>query len=406
MKPDRLTTALLASAILASCGRPPPPAPRPAESPASCRVGPDGGPAPGASIADRGIGGTGSPVLAGRGIGGTGIVGVITGFGSVCLAGQEVALPAEVPVLVNAHPAAPNALRAGQVAVIVADDSAGLSARRVDIRYEVIGQVDRRDGDHLRIAGQSVTLTPDTWGVRPNPGDWIAASGLREQDGTILATRLELATDGPVLVHGILADPSGGSRSGDLRLDALPVARTPQTEMLLGQPVTISGAILHGALIPLAVAPDLLLADPGAYFGPAIGTVLFEGFAVVQGGRVRLGPSFSAPAPGLGGAGAQRGVFRFERDRSGLRAVPSTRDQFAPTTAPHFEPAPTPDRAIGGPGDGRSPFARPGRFGGSRQGQRAGSGSTVGPGADENRPDSPSADNPIRPFGGPSRGGR
>ena len=81
--------ALVLVAAVAACGRPAPPA-RPeasvAADPAVCRVGPDGGPqladrgigGTGAPVleTDRGIGGTGGPQLADRGIGGTGIVGV------------------------------------------------------------------------------------------------------------------------------------------------------------------------------------------------------------------------------------------------------------------------------------------------------------------------------------------
>ncbi|MBV8397362.1 MAG: hypothetical protein JOZ17_01325, partial [Acetobacteraceae bacterium] len=101
---------LLAILLLAvsSCARPeahrPPTPPQSGEATHEvCRVGPDGGPllsdrgigGTGAAfkvppaVADRGIGGTGAAFApsnwADRGIGGTGIIGVITGFASVCL---------------------------------------------------------------------------------------------------------------------------------------------------------------------------------------------------------------------------------------------------------------------------------------------------------------------------------
>lgn len=110
--------ALLLAAAAASCS-PPAPGRQPPEAPAArgalqaCRVGPDGA----------------APVVGGlrtadRGIGGTGIVAVITGFASVCLAGQEIALGTETPVRIEERPAAADALRAGQVALV---DAAGAS---------------------------------------------------------------------------------------------------------------------------------------------------------------------------------------------------------------------------------------------------------------------------------------
>ncbi len=92
-----------------------------------CHVGPDGGPVGGpAPVAERGIGGTGAPVsmvmtagqtvvpaaagqaakgdaMADRGIGGTGIIGVVTGFASICVNGLEVQYDNTVPVDIDGH---------------------------------------------------------------------------------------------------------------------------------------------------------------------------------------------------------------------------------------------------------------------------------------------------------------
>lgn len=387
MRTEPVRAAILSLATLLACcrGQPAPAPSTVAASPAACRVGPDGGPDRAAMVADRGIGGTGSPVvLADRGIGGTGIIGVITGFGSVCLAGQEVALPSDVSVSIDQLPASPDILRAGQVAIVdAAGDPAGLRARRIVIRYEVVGAVDRVDDAMVRIAGQDVALSPQTWGPRPGRGDWVAVSGLRRGDGVIEATRIEPTPRGPVLVHGLLIEEAGG-----LRIGALPVRRDPPTVSLIGHEVTVTGMIgQNGKLLPFSMTPDLLLIDPAAYFGPQVGIVLIEGFAVVDGGRLRLAPGFSAPAPNFRLERPQRGVFRFERVDGGLRATgfglrPIGVVAPMQTSQPRFEPAPIPNRAVrgvtadrpgfrGGRGDGPR-----GRFGRDRS-----DGGTAGPGS-------------------------
>jgi hypothetical protein len=70
-------------------------------------------------LAERGIGGTGTPPgnpeLADRGIGGTGIVGVITGFASVCVDGLEIAYDRSAAVDIDGAAGTPAALRVGQI---------------------------------------------------------------------------------------------------------------------------------------------------------------------------------------------------------------------------------------------------------------------------------------------------
>ena len=396
MRADRIAAALIA--VMAGCTRPTPPAATAVSTPNMCRVGPDGGPdiadrgigGTGAPVreADRGIGGTGGPALAESGIGGTGIVAVITGFASVCLAGQEVALPPGAAVTIGDQPASPAALRAGQVAIVEASGSGTeLAARRVMIRIEVAGPVQAATGDRLVVAGQDVAISPATWGGRPGVGDWAVVSGLRRPDGVIEATRLDARGTGEVVVHGKLLDDAGR-----LQIGGLAIRQAPGLTPMVGQDVTASGVIDTGTLIPTRIVPDLLASDPAALFGPGIGVFYVETFAVVGGGRVRFGQGFSAEARGLGMGGPGRAVLRLERGGSGLRAV-----GFGPTgttpgrfeTAPRFEPAPVPNRAIRGPDAGRSRLDGPSGRGGPRQGDglrpggvgRGGGGSAPGPGA-------------------------
>ncbi len=338
-------------------------------SPAACRVGPDGGPvlgdrgiggtgavagstrtadrgiggtgaASGATAvqsADRGIGGTGTPAggtqSADRGIGGTGIIGVVTGFASVCLDGREVALDDAVHVLVDGEPAPAAALRAGQLAAIEATGpAAALQARSVAVRHEVSGPVEAVEvGGTLRVAGQRVAVSGETWGEHaPRPGEWVAVSGLRRPDGVIAATRIDPRPPGSdlVTVHGVLL--AGPDRA--LRIGALEVRPAPGIPVAApGQSVTAFGHYRDGGvLLAEGVTPDVLAEDPVAYFGGGVGVVVLEAYASVGGdGRLRLGRGREFPAsPNLGPfAPDRRAIAEFERREDGAFVVTAVREE-------------------------------------------------------------------------------
>ncbi len=351
MRRSPIAAGLAAALLLAGCGRDRAPTAQSVASaaPSVCRVGPEGGPV-GDIVADKGIGGTGAPALADKGISGTGIVAVITGFASICLAGQEVALPAGAPIDLDGAPGRADALRAGQVAVVQADAAvAGLSARRVSIRFEVSGPVEAVEGDRLRVAGQAVRLTAATLGSRPTAGDWVAVSGIRQADGTVEATRMQPRAPGPAVLHGVLQHDGDGYRVGTLPLSG-PADRLAA---LAGQSVRASGPILLGRMEVEALEPDLLASDPARFFGPAVGVVLIEGFGEIGGGRLRIGGA-AFPAGDLGAAPARRGVFRLERAGAGLRAVAGLGGATA--SGREFTPAPLPAGRGGRVGD---PAGRP-----------------------------------------------
>lgn len=370
--------------LLASC-TPAPRAPTPAviataAAPPVCRVGPDDGP----PLAERGIGGTGAPTtqLAERGIGGTGIIGVITGFASVCLAGREVALPAGVPVEIGGVPADPRALRAGQVAAIEAGGSGVLTARRIAIRYEVSGPIESVTADRVQVAGQPVLLGPDTW-LRTPPaiGQWVAVSGLRNATGAVVATRLDLVSTRTVLIHGIVQ-----RIDGEYRLGTLPLRPPPGDLLVPGLPVSVTGVYGDDGFQAASVTRDLLVADPGAYFGTYTSNFIVEGYAQPINGQIPFGTQSFAPASSRP-VGSERSVATFQRTAGGvrldsvvtspngsLRLQPANDGRFQPAPIPsrlgagsggRFAPAPVPNRSVGGSG-GRDTLPDPtGRLGGA-----------------------------------------
>ncbi len=325
--------AWLSLLALAACSGPatPPPAAVSADSPAACRVGPGGG----RPVADRGIGGTGAPAAqtadrggsavetadrggsavetADRGIGGTGIIGVITGFASVCVAGEEVALPDGLPASIDGRPATLDDLRAGQVvAVHAAGPPRALLAREIAVRHAVIGPVQARVDGVLTVAGQRVQVGDATGAaVDAAPGQFVAVSGLRQPGGVIVATRIDPAPSGPVLVRGELVRIYDTARIGALTL-RLPDGST----MPGGFPMVVTGTLRGDVLVADSIARDIADESPAAYFGPAVSNFVVEGYpAVVAGGYfvsrdfVR-GDAFRPEAQG-------RGIVAFSRRPEG-----------------------------------------------------------------------------------------
>lgn len=290
---------LLAASLFGACGGPEP-SPLVSAAGPVCRVGADGGP----MLAERGIGGTGAPVqTADRGIGGTGVksdgtvygvLGVITGFASICVAGLDVAVADGLPVVVDGMAASPAALRAGQVARIeVVEAGVQLQARRVLVLTEATGQVANSAASALLVAGgtgallvagQTVVLTSSTLGeTEPPPGAWVAISGLRTPEGAIVATRIDRVPPGQTAVRGPLVRTGNAWRIGGLEL------RLPADGRLLtGHAVSAIGEERDGVLYPSSVVPDPAAMDPAATFDPQMPILALESYGSLAGNRLVL----------------------------------------------------------------------------------------------------------------------
>lgn len=195
------------------------------------------------ALVDKGIGGTGI-TLAEKGIGGTGIVGTITGFGSVFVNGIEAVFGPEQIVTIDGAPASAEALRIGQIVQIEAAGTGSVvQSRRIDIVHEVIGPVAAiaADGSSLVVLGQSVALPAEI--AAPKPGAWVAVSGLRRMDGTIIASRIDAASPGAALVAGPIAHLASGASA----IGALPLAPS-SVALPAGRRAIVSGVLQDGAL--------------------------------------------------------------------------------------------------------------------------------------------------------------
>jgi len=155
-----------------------------------------------------GLGGTGMPAQAG-GIGGTGIVGIITGFASICVNGVEVHYDADTPVTDNGQPGQASALAVGQLVVVNAAGTGDqVQARRVALLHVAIGplQAVNPATGTFQLLGQrgQASVATSLAGLQPN--QWVRVSGQRDANGDIVATHVQaIAPQAQAQLLGTLA---------------------------------------------------------------------------------------------------------------------------------------------------------------------------------------------------------
>lgn len=140
---------------------------------------------------DIGIGGTGMLANTGSGLGGTGIVGEVTGFGSVFVNGIEIEYNRETPFTIDGKTAAHQQLVIGDVVeILTTDTKQHTSAQVINLRHEVIGQVESINAQDasFRILGQTIQI--ETNEMLPQIGNTVSVSGIRIDEQTIQASRV------------------------------------------------------------------------------------------------------------------------------------------------------------------------------------------------------------------------
>lgn len=161
----------------------------------------------GTGLYEGGIGGTGKPaggiggtgnVASDGGIGGTGIIGIITGFASICVNGIEVHYGNNTPIQVDGQSATIRDLAAGQlIAVRASGSEAELTARHIAVIHAAVGPISTVDHEkgEIRVLNQTVQITrlEDRHSLSAlKAGDWTQISGHRLTSGAIIASRIEM----------------------------------------------------------------------------------------------------------------------------------------------------------------------------------------------------------------------
>ncbi len=207
-----------------------------------------------------GIGGTGQ-VAGSPGIGGTGIIGTVTGFGSIFVNGFEVDYAPDLAITFKDRTVRPDALRIGQVVEVVAEGSGQrLAARRLSIRHEVAGPIEKVDperrmafvfGQRIEIPSGVISASNGSRLVSINDlkvGDHIDVSGLRRANGVIAASRIDkTARSEPAVLRGRVtaSGPNGFSVNG-MRIDA--TAGSRPAKLGSGHDVLVIGSASGGRL--------------------------------------------------------------------------------------------------------------------------------------------------------------
>jgi hypothetical protein len=160
----------------------------------------------GTGVFDGGMGGTGAQeggvggsghVADDGGIGGTGIIGVITGFASICINGIEIHYNSDTPVSIDGRSSTARDLAVGQ---IVAARALGtgheLVARNIAVMHAAVGPISNLNpaAGEMRVLDQAVHIEKyaDLSHVSSlKTGDWVQVSGHRLSNGAIVASRIE-----------------------------------------------------------------------------------------------------------------------------------------------------------------------------------------------------------------------
>ena len=186
-------------------------------------IGGTGAPRDATVVGRPGIGGTG---IGSGGIGGTGIVGVITGFASICVNGLEVQYDAGTPVMADGRRTTARQLAVGQVVAVRATGSgAQLTARNISVVYAVVGPISLVDvvTGQLEVLGQTAQASDPADIAALKPGDWVQVSGHRLSSGAIAASRIEpVAARAQAQIRGQIGQVDAGGftlHGARIRLD-------------------------------------------------------------------------------------------------------------------------------------------------------------------------------------------
>jgi hypothetical protein len=182
------------------------------------------------------------------GIGGTGIVGLMTGRGSVLVNGLRVEIPARARIMADGRTVSDSVLVAGMALGIVARARAGrFEALRIEMDTPLVGTL-LRQGAGVAVNGTPLRLEA---GVLATPlvGRRVMAHGLWQADGSLRSSLLRAATAGNDRVAGVVT----GTRDQGWRIGKTDL-RVPGGQVLVpGQFAVASGVFSGGALVADAV---------------------------------------------------------------------------------------------------------------------------------------------------------
>jgi hypothetical protein len=273
-----------------------------------------------------GIGGSG---LSAGGIGGSGFIGVISGFGSICVNGAEIHFDSATPVAIDGRRQPTESLQLGQMVTVTAQaHGADVYASRIAVVHAVVGPVQTvtRADSKIEILGQTLSLPPGTELLASlQIGDTLAVDGNRQPNGEILVTRIERV---PTATNVSLMGPVTQAQGTRFSVQGLQVqlsATFRGAVPVAGQEVLVQGSLASGVL----QADDVVLNPRFRFAGPVsqldlqgyVRATAEVGVLNVDGARVAVDARTALPEGGrLPAAGARVHVFASVRPDGGFLA--------------------------------------------------------------------------------------
>ena len=282
---------------------------------------------------DSGLGGTGHGEEGG--IGGTGVLGTVTGFGSLCVNGLRIGYDAGAMVVLRGESGSVADLAAGQVVWLLAtEQDAGLWTDRIEIVSAVLGRVENVDASQMRlvVAGRTVDVPAEAPIVSAEDGtrlklddltlgDFLDVAALSGADGRLFASRIERheqAVPGRARLAEIQDGLAQGRGFARLSVEGYALSSTRPSEVALSGIDVILPERLTEATRPPRNAR--LIAEGAVADG------------VLRAARVRIRPEREGPVP------------------RGDRATPPSPPEAAPPTPerPEIRDAPSLEEPIPG----------------------------------------------------------
>ncbi|MDR4517717.1 MAG: DUF5666 domain-containing protein [Nitrosomonas sp.] len=231
----------------------------------------------GAKLASEGgIGGTGDKLTEDGGIGGTGIIGVITGFASICVNGIEVHYDSSTSVSMDGSPSTLRDLIAGQIVVVRAEGSGDeVNASHIAIMHAAVGPVTHIDhaSREIQVVNQSIQLQVQQTTERLAMGEWVRVSGHRLANGTIIASQIQSISP---IEHAIINGTISRIGGNEIVVDGTRIELDPHTHLTglsEGTEVSVTGN-WNGA----GIQAQTVQVDPTWHSLGNVSRVVMEGY--------------------------------------------------------------------------------------------------------------------------------
>ncbi len=206
---------------------------------------------------DYGIGGTGivAQNIVSEGIG---VIGEITGFGSIFVNGIEAESDDSTIISINGRKVQTHEFEIGEVVeILTRDEQALTNAVLINVRHEVIGPVSEIDRARNRFTILNQNVLARDLPANIEPGAFLAVSGFRDGDGRIHASHIADAEPGNVLVRGQLDRSQSGLKMHGFDL-AFQDQPQPENDQL-----KIEGTLAEGNINVTRAFPDRVASFKG-----------------------------------------------------------------------------------------------------------------------------------------------